>query len=164
MQRQCGGDIQHLVHAGFGRLRHSAAGIGGERFEIPARPFRIQHAQRQRGFAGAGHTRNSHNFAQRNIYINVFQIVDLRPTDKHFIYHCFSPDTSLSISIINSIIKLPEGIKRSAKRKTPRHEYRAAETGIMKRAWQSAMPDLSKKWPCHFFSRKNRLFCASVVR
>ena len=87
MQRQRGGDIQHLIYAGFGRLRHSAAGVGRQRFEIPARAFRVQYAQCQRGFAGAGHTRNSHNFTQRNIYINVFKVVDFCATNQHFINH-----------------------------------------------------------------------------
>ena len=87
MKCQRCGNIQRLVHAGPGRLCHPSAGIGGERFEIPARPFRIQHAQRQRGFAGAGHTRNSHNFTQRNIYINVFKVVDFCATNQHFINH-----------------------------------------------------------------------------
>ena len=46
MQRQCRGNIQHLVHAGFGRLRHAAASVGGKRFKIAARTLGIQHAER----------------------------------------------------------------------------------------------------------------------
>ena len=45
MQRQRSGSIQHLLHTGFGRLGHAAAGIGGERLKIALGTLGIQHTQ-----------------------------------------------------------------------------------------------------------------------
>ena len=72
VQCERGGDIQHLVHTCLGCLRHAAARVGGQCLQITPRPFGIQHAQSQRGLAGAGHTGNADNFIQRYLYINVF--------------------------------------------------------------------------------------------
>ena len=72
MQCQCSRNIQHFVHRCLCRLRHAAARIGGKCVQIPARTFGIQHAQRQRRFAGTGYTRNADDFVQRHIDINIF--------------------------------------------------------------------------------------------
>lgn len=72
VQRQRGGNIQNLVHISFGGLGHAAACVGGKCVQIPARTFGIQHAQRQRRFAGTGYTRNADDFVQRHIDINIF--------------------------------------------------------------------------------------------
>ena len=72
VQRQRGGNIQNLVHISFGGLGHAAARVGGKCVQIPARTFGIQHAQRQRRFAGTGYTRNADDFVQRHIDINIF--------------------------------------------------------------------------------------------
>ena len=97
MQRQRSRDIQYLVYAGFGCLHHSSACVGRQGFEVAARPLGIQHAQRKGGFTGAGHARNSDDLSERNIDINIFQVVDFRSTDQHFIDHCFTPNTESPI-------------------------------------------------------------------
>ena len=97
VQCECGGNIQHLIHRRFGRLRHSPAGIGGKRFEITTRALGIQHTQRKGGFSRTRHARNSDDLSQRNIDINIFQVVDFRSTNQHFINHCFTPDTESPI-------------------------------------------------------------------
>lgn len=43
VQRQRRRDIQHLFHRGFRSLGHPAAGVGGQRLQIPAGAFGIQH-------------------------------------------------------------------------------------------------------------------------
>ena len=88
VQRQGGGDIQRLLHTGLGGLGHAAAGIGGEGLQIPPGALGIQHPQSQGGLAGAGYARYAHDFPQGDVYINILQIVDLGPTNQHFINHC----------------------------------------------------------------------------
>ena len=87
MQRQRGGDVQNLVNAGFRRLRHSSARVGRQGFQIAPGALRIQNAQRQRRFSGTGNPGNAHNFSEGNVHIDIFQIVDLRPTNQYFINH-----------------------------------------------------------------------------
>ena len=73
------GDIQHLVHARLLRLCHAPPGVGGQGFQIAPGALRIQHAQRKRGFPGAGHARDPHDPVQRNIHVDIFQIMHFRP-------------------------------------------------------------------------------------
>ena len=61
VQGQRSRNVQHLVHARPGGLRHPAAGVGGQGIQVAPGALRIQHAQCQRGFAGAGHARNAHD-------------------------------------------------------------------------------------------------------
>ena len=89
MQRQRRGNIQNLVHAGFGCLRHAAAGVGGECLEIAAGALRIQHAERERRLAGPGHARNADDLPERDVNVNILEIMDFRPADQHFIDHGF---------------------------------------------------------------------------
>ena len=92
MQRQRSRNIQHLIHAGFGCLRHSSAGVGGQGFQVAARTLGVQHTKRKGGFAGAGHPRNAHDFTQWNININLFEIVDFRSTNQYLINHYVTPN------------------------------------------------------------------------
>ena len=94
MQRQCGRDIQYLVHACFRSLRHAPASVGRERFKVTARALGVQYAQRERGFARAGHARDAYDLAKRNVYVNIFEIVDLCSTDQNFIYHQLNSENS----------------------------------------------------------------------
>ena len=71
----------------FRSLGHPAAGVGGQRLQIPAGAFGIQHPQRQRGFARPGHARNAHDLVQRDVHVDVFQVVYLCPAHEHFVYH-----------------------------------------------------------------------------
>lgn len=68
-------DIQHLIHLRLFCLRHTPSRICGERFEVPSGTLRIQDSQRQGRFPGARHTSNSDDLIQRDIHINVLQIV-----------------------------------------------------------------------------------------
>ena len=87
MQRQRSRNIQDLLHTGFGSLRHAAAGIGGERFQIAPGALGIQHAQGKGRLAGAGHACDAHDLSKRNVHINILQVVDLCSADQHFIDH-----------------------------------------------------------------------------
>ena len=62
MKGQRRGNIQHLIHLGFGRLGHPAPGVGGQGFQIPAGALRIENPQSQGGFSGTGYPGDSHNF------------------------------------------------------------------------------------------------------
>ena len=81
VQRQRSGNIQHLVHIGLCGLRHAAARVGGERLQIAPGALRIQHAERERGFAGAGYPGDADDFVQRHVDIDIFQIVHPRAPD-----------------------------------------------------------------------------------
>lgn len=87
MQCQRGRNIQNVIHLRLGRSGHFAAGISGKCFQIPPGAFRIQHSQRQRRFSGTGHSGNSDNFIQRDVHIDIFQIVYPRSTDFYSINH-----------------------------------------------------------------------------
>ena len=87
VQRERRGDIEHLVHGGARRLRHAAAGVGGQSLEIAARALGVQHAQRERGLARAGNARHADDFVQRNIHVHVFQVVDARTPHENFVNH-----------------------------------------------------------------------------
>ena len=87
MQRQRRRNIENLVHAGLRRLRQAAARVGRERLEIAARAFGIEHAQRQRGFARAGDAGNADDFSQRDLDVDVFQIVNPCAPNEHMIDH-----------------------------------------------------------------------------
>ena len=87
VQGQGGGDMQHLVHAGLRRLRHSSAGVGRKRLEIPARTLGVQDTQRQRGFSRAGHAGDADDLAQWDLDIDIFEIMDFCAPDEHGIDH-----------------------------------------------------------------------------
>ena len=83
MERQCRRDIQDLIYIGFSCLGHPPPRIGRKGFQIPARTFRIQDAQRQGRFSGPGDTGDSDDFIQGNININIFQVMHPRATDQN---------------------------------------------------------------------------------
>ena len=78
VQSEGGGNVPDLVHLRLARLCDPAAGIGGKRLQIPARALRIQRSQRQRRLPRAGDARNGDQLAERNVHIDVFQIMHLR--------------------------------------------------------------------------------------
>ena len=69
--------VPNLLHIRPFRLRHPPARISGERFQISAGSLRMQHAKCKRGFSRAGDTGNRYDFMQRNIYIYIFQVMNL---------------------------------------------------------------------------------------
>ena len=79
VQRERCGHMQHLVDAGTARLREAAARIGGERLEVAPATFRIKHAKRQRALARTRHAGHAHKLAQRNVDVDVFEVVHPGP-------------------------------------------------------------------------------------
>ena len=69
--------VPDLLHIRPFRLRHPPARISGERFQISAGSLRMQHTKCKRGFSRAGDTGNRYDFMQRNIYIYIFQVMNL---------------------------------------------------------------------------------------
>ena len=54
---------------------HKLACVGVERFEIAALAFGEQNVKRERGFARAGDAGDHGEFAARDIYVDVFEIM-----------------------------------------------------------------------------------------
>ena len=76
MQRECRRHVQYLVHLGVLGLRQATSSIGAERLQVTARALGIKNSQRQRALARARHAGNAHEPPQRNIDIDVLEIVD----------------------------------------------------------------------------------------
>ena len=47
--------------------------------------------ERQRGFTRPRHARNAHDLVQRDVHVDVFQVVYLCPAHEHFVYHSGFP-------------------------------------------------------------------------
>ena len=103
MQSQRCRDIAHFLHLRPTRLGNAAAGIGGQGFQIPARALRIERPQRQGGLARARDARDRDKLSQRDIHIDIFQIVylcapDLDGHGRRFLFrHAFSLSPALRI-------------------------------------------------------------------
>ena len=76
VQRECRRYVQYLVHLGVLGLRQATSSIGAERLQVTARALGIKNSQRQRALARARHAGNAHEPPQRNIDIDVLEIVD----------------------------------------------------------------------------------------
>ena len=61
VQGQSCGYIEHLVYLGLGGLGHPTPCVGGQRLQISSRSLRVEHSQRQGGFAGTGNPGDPHN-------------------------------------------------------------------------------------------------------
>ena len=68
--------VQHLVHLGVLGLRQTTAGIGAERLQIAARALGIKNPECQRTLARARHAGNTHEPSQRDINIDVLEVMD----------------------------------------------------------------------------------------
>ena len=96
MQGQRCRHIADIVHMGPCRLGHAAAGISRERFQVSARSLSVQNSEREGGFARSGHSGDRCDPVQRDIHIDVFQIMyscspHLHAAGKHLIvfFHTF---------------------------------------------------------------------------
>ena len=78
VQGQRGRHMQHFVHLGAAGLSQSTARVRGQRFQVAPRTFRIQHAERQRAFARTGDAGHAHQFAQRNVDVDVLEVMHAR--------------------------------------------------------------------------------------
>ena len=74
--------VQHFIHLSVFGLRQATSSIGAERLQVAARALGIKNPQRQRTLARARHAGNTHELSQRNIDIDVLEVVYTRPT--HF--------------------------------------------------------------------------------
>ena len=78
VQGQRGRHVQHFVHLGAAGLGQSTARVRGQRFQVAPRTFRIQHAERQRAFARTGDAGHAHQFTQRNVNVDVLEVMHAR--------------------------------------------------------------------------------------
>ena len=69
------------------RLRHAAAGVGGQRLEIAARALGVQHAQRERGLARAGHAGDADDFCSGMSTSTFFRLWTRAPPHENFVNH-----------------------------------------------------------------------------
>ena len=81
MQRERRRNIAHLVDTRLLRLCHAPPRVRRQRFQIPPRPFGVEHAERERGLARSRNARNADDFMQRNVDGYILQIVHARPSD-----------------------------------------------------------------------------------
>ena len=79
--------MTYLVDIGTSRLSYTAARVGGKGLQIAARAFRIKHPKGKGGLARTGYTGDSHNLIQRDVHIDVLQIVDFGTMDMNAVDH-----------------------------------------------------------------------------
>ena len=162
VQGQRGRNIQHLVHIRAGRLGHAPPRIGGKRLQIAAGPFGIQYAERQRRFARPGHPGDADDAVQRDIDVDVFQVVHTRAAHPDGLRFCsggklflgrvhekdlaYMFDATRVLDLSAFIIAQPGGVRPCVQRldKAP---YRAYN----QRKWQKAAVESSKKQFVAFF-------------
>ena len=82
MQGEGRGHVQDLIHGRAGCLGHAAAGIGRQRFQVPPRPFRVQHAQGERRLAGTGYAGDADDLSQRDVHVDILQIMHFGAPDQ----------------------------------------------------------------------------------
>ena len=93
-QCQRGRYIQHFIDLRSGSLRHPPPCVGRKRFQIAPRSFGIQDTQRQRRFPGTGNAGDGDDPVQRDIDINIFQVMDSRTANPdRFRCGSFCPDS-----------------------------------------------------------------------
>ena len=80
MQRERRRHMQYLVYLGMLSLRQATTSIGAERLQVTTRALGIEDAQRQRTLARARHAGNAYELSQRDIDIDVLEVVDTRAT------------------------------------------------------------------------------------
>lgn len=81
VERKCRRYVEDLVHRRFCRLGHAPTGIGGQRVQIPPGTFRVQDAKGKGGFPGSGDAGDSDDFVERDVDVDVFQVVDAGAAD-----------------------------------------------------------------------------------
>ena len=79
--------VQNVIYVGFGSLGHTPPGIRGKGIQISPGSFGVENAQGEGRFARSGHAGDADDLPQRNVCVYVFQIVDPRAADQHFIDH-----------------------------------------------------------------------------
>ena len=120
VQRQRRRQVADRVDLRTTRLGHAAARVGGQRIQIPARPFRIQHVQRQRGLARTGHTGDADQGVQRDVHVHIPQIVHASAAHLHRVRT--STHRMLLSPFPTPIVTVPDahGLRRTSSRSWPR--------------------------------------------
>ena len=80
VQRERRRHVQHLVHLGVLGLRQTTASIGAECFQVATRALGIKNPQCQRTLTRTRYAGNTHQLSQRNINIDVLEVMDARAT------------------------------------------------------------------------------------
>ena len=80
VQRERRRHVKHLIHLGVLGLRQTAAGIGAERLQVTARALGIKNSQCQRTLTRTRHAGNTHELSQRDIDVDVLEVVHTRAT------------------------------------------------------------------------------------
>ena len=73
------------VTFGFAHSSEELAGIRGKAFHIAPLSFGIERVERQRGFPRARQSGDNHQLVARDIYVNVFQVVDFSSFDGYIV-------------------------------------------------------------------------------
>ena len=81
VQSQGRRNVAHVVDLSPRGLGHAAPRVGGERLQVAPGTLGVNHAQRQRRFAAAGNAGYADDLPQRDIHVDVLQIVLSRPAD-----------------------------------------------------------------------------------
>ena len=89
VKRKCRRYMTNLVDIRGARLRHAPARIGRERLEVPARAFGIKHPERERGLARTRDARHRHDFPERNVDVDVFEVVHPCAAHRDVCRHAF---------------------------------------------------------------------------
>ena len=76
VEREGGGNVEHLVDGSFACLREAAARVGGKRLEVAARPLGVENAQGKRALARAGHAGDGDESIERDVDVDVLEVVD----------------------------------------------------------------------------------------
>lgn len=71
-------NMEHLINLRARSLADAAPRICRKRLKIPPASFGVEHPKRQRTLSRARNARNTNQLMQRNIHINVLQIVHAR--------------------------------------------------------------------------------------
>lgn len=90
MQCEGGGNMQHIVDGSLRRLSHASSRVGGKRLKIAAGSFGVKDAESEGGFAGTGDAGDADDFVERNVHIDIFQIVNPRAANFHVIDHLWN--------------------------------------------------------------------------
>ena len=78
VQRERRRYVQYLIHLSVLGLRQTTAGISAECFQVATRALGIKNPQRQRTLARTRYAGNAHELSQRNVDIDVLEVVYTR--------------------------------------------------------------------------------------
>ena len=74
-QGERGGNVANVLDVRPLRLRHAATRVSRERFKVSPRTLGIDHAQCKRGLSASGNARHADDLSERNVYVDVLEVV-----------------------------------------------------------------------------------------